>query len=176
MGLKVLSFADLKDPPDVIEDGKSFFENAFKKAKAVAEHYGILAISDDSGLEVDALDGRPGIHSARYAGEHATDQENNQKLLEDLQGVDDVHRQARFRCVMVAYRPDGAWVKAEGQLEGVITSRPKGDKGFGYDPIFFVPELGKTLAEISTEEKNKISHRAKALKALHKKLIGLLEQ
>lgn len=175
IGLEVLSLGELESPPDVVEDGNSFHENAFKKARTIAEHYGILAVSDDSGLEVDVLGGAPGVHSARYAGEGATDQENNQKLLEALKGVDESGRHARFRCVMVAYRPDGKWIEAEGTLQGIITLEPRGCKGFGYDPIFYVPELGKTLAEISTDEKNRISHRANALKKLHKKLTELLE-
>ncbi len=174
LGIESLSLLDVENPPSVVEDGSTFFENAFKKAKTISEHFGIIAISDDSGLEVDALNGRPGIYSARYAGENATDEDNNKKLLNELKGVDLKDRTARFKCVMVAYRPDGKWVKAEGTLEGLISIEPRGDQGFGYDPVFLLPELGKTLAEIAIEEKNKISHRAKALRALHEKLPELL--
>ena len=174
MGIDFLSLNDVEAPPEIVEDGKNFFENAFKKAKTISEHYGVMAISDDSGLEVDALDGRPGIYSARFAGEGASDEENYLKLLQELEGVEDEKRTARFRCVMVAYRPDGKWIKAEGSLEGVITREPRGTKGFGYDPVFLVPALGKTLAEIPMEEKNKISHRARALQALRESIEEIL--
>ena len=170
IGLEIISLNDVESAPDVQEDGATFFENAMKKARSMAEHFGLMAISDDSGLEVDALGGRPGIYSARFAGEGATDEENNRKLLREMEGIEPGRRTARFRCVMVAYRPDGAWVKAEGTLEGIITDSPTGDRGFGYDPLFYVPELQKTLAELTTEEKNRISHRARALQKLHQKL------
>ncbi len=174
MGMDFLSLNDVEAPPEIVEDGDSFFENAFKKAKTISVHYGIIAISDDSGLEVDALNGRPGIYSARFAGEGASDEENYLKLLRELEGIEDEKRTARFRCVMVAYRPDGKWVKAEGSLEGMITRKPRGTKGFGYDPVFFVPSLGKTLAEIPVEEKNKISHRARALHDLKERIEEIL--
>lgn len=169
---------------NVIEDGKSFLENSMKKAMEIAQHTGLLAIADDSGLEVDALSGAPGIYSARFAGEGASDQDNNAKLLSLMQDVPDERRTARFKAVIVAWLPDGAfpnkdnhkdkYISADGVCEGKITHKPVGSKGFGYDPVFFLPHLGKTMAELEPEEKNQISHRAKAMQALREKISTLL--
>lgn len=167
-------FPEIK-PPE--ETGKSFFENAFLKAKYYAEKTGLLCLADDSGLEVEALNGAPGIYSSRFAGPSATDEENNKKLLEELKNVPLEKRKARFVCVIIIYHPSGKYIKAEGIWEGKIALEPKGDKGFGYDPLFLVPEYNfkKTVAELSLEEKNKLSHRARALKNLLKILPQFLE-
>jgi len=171
-GFKVKTLKDFSEitPPE--ETGKSFFENAFIKAKYYAEKTGLPALADDSGLEVDALNGAPGIYSARFAGENATDEENNKKLLELLKDVPEEKRGARFVCVMVLYHPSGKYLVAEGVWEGRIATSPRGSHGFGYDPLFLVKELGyqKTSAEILPEEKNRLSHRAKALKDLVQKI------
>ncbi len=173
--LEIISLDKFSDKiGKIIEDGQSFFENAMKKAKTVAEKTGLLAIADDSGLEVDALKGRPGIYSARFAGENASDEENNQKLLEELKNIPEEKRTARFKCVIVAYKPDGTWISVEGTCEGKITFAPRGNYGFGYDPIFQPKGYDKTMAELTSEEKNKISHRGNALRKLKEKISELL--
>ncbi|NPA49609.1 MAG: XTP/dITP diphosphatase [Thermodesulfobacteria bacterium] len=174
-GLEVKSLEDFPEAPEVEETGKTFFENAFQKAREIALATGHMAMADDSGLEVDALGGAPGVYSARFAGEGATDEENIRKLLQELEGVPEEKRTARFRCVIVVYHPSGHWFKAEGVWEGLITTEPRGEGGFGYDPIFLIPELGKTAAEIPLELKNKLSHRAKALAEMKYKLPSFLE-
>ncbi len=173
-GLEILSLAAYPGAPEVVEDGRSFFENAFKKAKAIAEFTGETVLADDSGLEVDALDGRPGVYSSRYAGPEANDEENIEKLLLELRDVPPEKRGAKFRCTLVMYRPDGSYDTFEGTLRGVITTEPRGKQGFGYDPVFFVPEIDKTVAEMPLELKNSISHRGAALRALknHLKIGG----
>lgn len=148
--------------PDVIEDGDTLTDNALLKARAVVSATGIAALADDTGLEVDALDGAPGLFTARFAGPEATYEDNVRKLLTDLEGK--VARAARFRTAVALVFPDGAIVTAEGVLEGAISSAPRGDRGFGYDPVFVVGE--RTLAEIPAAEKNRMSHRARALHAL----------
>lgn len=148
--------------PDVIEDGKTCEANAIKKARVVSRATGLLTVADDTGLEVDALGGQPGVYAARYAGEHVTYEDNWRKLLRELSGVPHDRRTARFITVAAIASPSGEVQVAEGQLQGIITEEPAGAQGFGYDPVFFVPELGKTLAELSPDEKNRISHRAKA--------------
>jgi len=168
----VIPISDIGPMPDIVEDGKTFLENALKKAQIVSKTYDVIALADDSGLEVDTLDGAPGVYSARYAGERATDAENNQKLLEALRDKDD--RRARFRCCIVVYKPDGDYIWAEGLCEGIIAKELKGDKGFGYDPIFYLPSLQKTMAELEPEVKNKISHRFKALLALREKIANFI--
>ncbi len=175
LDLQVKSLSDFPDAPEVIETGTTFFENAFQKAREIAMATGHLAMADDSGLEVDALDGAPGVYSARYAGPKATDEENIKKLLEELKDVPLERRTARFRCVIVVYHPSGHWFKAEGTWEGLIALEPRGEGGFGYDPVFLIPELGKTAAEIPQEFKNKLSHRAKALAEMKYKLPSFLE-
>lgn len=164
----IVSLNDLESPPEVTEDGETFRENALKKARAIAAYSGIPALADDSGLEVEALGGRPGVYSARYAGEGAVDTDNIAKLLSELQGV--ANRKARFVCFIALVTPGGKEVTAEGTCEGVILTEPRGEGGFGYDPVFFLPEYDKTMAEIPGELKNKISHRARACESLAKHL------
>ena len=153
---------------EVDEVGLSFIENAILKARHAAQHTGLPALADDSGLEVDALNGAPGIHSARYAGPAASDRDNLNKLLQDLSATPEHLRQARFQCVMVYLRHalDPMPVIAQGTWEGRILSAPQGDGGFGYDPVFFVPSEGCTSAELTRERKQQLSHRGKALRQL----------
>ena len=164
--LKFLSLEDFPDLPEVVEDGATFAENAGKKARTIADSTGRPAIADDSGLVVDALQGRPGVYSSRYAGENATDRQRCQKLLEEMSSIPEGKRQARFVCVMAVALPRGRMEIVEGECPGWVTSTPRGKRGFGYDPIFFAPEFGKTMAELEPEEKNRISHRARALEKL----------
>lgn len=161
--IRILTFEDIRDLPIVLEDGRSLYENALKKASAVASNVGKMTLADDSGLEVTMLGDQPGVRSARFAGLHVTYEQNNAKLLELLEDVPEEKRGARFRCVMVLAFPDGRHESFEGVLEGSITRRRRGAHGFGYDPLFFVPPCGKTLAELRRKEKNRISHRGKAL-------------
>jgi len=158
--------------PEAIEDGLTFVENALKKARHAAKLTGLPAIADDSGIEVDALGKRPGIYSARYSGEGATDAKNNEKMLAELKDVAEENRTARYWCVMVYLESenDPTPIITQGSLEGVIMTAPQGNGGFGYDPIFWLPEQKCAAAELSMEEKNKISHRAIALNALAEKL------
>ena len=160
---------------DVEETGVTFSENAILKARYYAQHTGEYCLADDSGLEVDALDGAPGVYSARYSGEGATDAANNQKLLLALQDVPPEKRTARFRSVLALAGPDGSLLLADGTCEGVILAEPKGDGGFGYDPLFWMPDQQKTLAEMTLQEKNAISHRGNALKVLKQKLLSQLQ-
>jgi XTP/dITP diphosphohydrolase len=167
-GLKVevLSLADCPDAPEVVEDGKSFRENALKKARAVADFTGLPALSDDSGLCVDALDGAPGIYSARFAGEDADDAANNRKLLKLLKGVPDDRRDAKFVCVIALAWPDEETKKFKtfrGEVRGIIAQTPSGEAGFGYDPLFFYRPAGKTFA-VMGPDKAAVSHRARALR------------
>lgn len=161
---RVISSNELKDLPDVVEDGLTFEENARKKALSIAKLTGRLTLADDSGLEVDALNKRPGVYSARYAGEDATPQENNKKLLKELKNVPVKKRTARFVCVIAIARPSGKVSIAEGKCEGMIAKELRGQEGFGYDPLFIIPEHNKTFAELGSDVKNQISHRAIALK------------
>ena len=147
---------------DVPETGSTFAENAVQKATAYARLSGMLTLADDSGLEVDALGGAPGIHSARYAGPGASDADRIRKLLAELKDVPPERRTARFRCVIAVATPEGEVHTAEGTVEGVIVDEPRGHHGFGYDPVFFLPDRGCTMAELPPEEKNRISHRARA--------------
>jgi len=160
---------------DVEETGVTFSENAILKARYYAQHTGEYCLADDSGLEVDALDGAPGVYSARYSGEGATDAANNQKLLLALQDVPPEKRTARFRSVLALAGPDGSLLLADGTCEGVILAEPKGDGGFGYDPLFWMPDQQKTLAEMTVQQKNAISHRGNALKVLKQKLLLQLQ-
>jgi XTP/dITP diphosphohydrolase len=170
--------AVLKEPFHVVEDGATFEENALKKARAVAAQTMLLTLADDSGLEVDALGGRPGVRSARFAHEKATDAENNAALLKALQEVDDAHRTARFRCVLAVvdpWAPKQDPILAEGTCEGVIAREGRGGGGFGYDPLFLVTERDlRTMAELSDDEKNQVSHRGRATAALLPKLRDLV--
>ena len=150
--------------PPVEEDGISFDENAYKKASFTARVLGFPALADDSGLEVEALKGAPGIHSARYAGPNATDAENNAKLLREMEGK--AERAAAFTCVISIAVPSGVALTYEARCEGVIPEAPGGNSGFGYDPVFYYPPLNKTFAQLSAEEKNRVSHRGKAFAEL----------
>jgi XTP/dITP diphosphohydrolase len=157
---------------DVFEDGDTYTDNAGQKALAYAQASGLLTLADDSGLEVDALDGAPGIHSARYAPGHDIDRAT--ALLAHLKDLPPKQRAARFRCVVVIASPNGETYSAEGVCEGQITSEPAGQGGFGYDPVFYLPEHNCTMAQLSQEEKNRISHRARAIAAALPKLRDLL--
>ena len=150
--------------PPVEEDGTTFDENAYKKASFTAKILGLPALADDSGLEVEALGGAPGVHSARYAGPHATDAENNAKLLRKMEG--ETNRAAVFVCVISLAVPSGAALTYEARCEGLIAEAPGGNKGFGYDPLFYYPPLNRTFAQLSAEEKNRVSHRGKAVAEL----------
>ena len=156
--------------PTVSEDGRSFSENALKKAREYAKFSGKVTIADDSGLEVNALKGLPGIHSARYAGEKSSDWKNNEKLLRELDGVPPARRGARFVCSIAIVSPDGRETVVEGACRGRIGLKGVGKRGFGYDPLFILPGKGKTMAQLTIEEKNRISHRGIALKKLRKVL------
>ena len=165
---EIVSLREAGIEHETVEDGSTFMENSIKKAREIAEISGCCALADDSGLCVDALDGAPGIYSARFAGEHGDDKANNKLLLEKLEGVE--NRNAHFTSAIALVYPDGRTVTAEGYVYGVIGFEEKGENGFGYDPLFLLPEYGLTSAQISPEEKNRISHRANALKALVEKL------
>ena len=169
-GIEVLSLADAGIDVDIIEDGATFVENAIIKAKAIMEMTGEVVLSDDSGLEIDYLDKEPGIYSARYMGEDTSYYIKNAKLIERLEGVPDEKRTARFVCAVAAAFPDGKIITTEGTMEGIIGYEEAGGNGFGYDPILFLPEYQKTSAEITPEQKNAISHRGKALRAMKKHL------
>jgi XTP/dITP diphosphohydrolase len=147
---------------EVAETGSTYGENARLKAVALAKESGLLTLADDSGLEVDALGGEPGVRSARYAGAHASDADRNSYLLANLKNVPEKQRTARFVCVIAIAEPEGKVTLFEGECRGVITNAPRGNQGHGYDPVFYVLELGKTMAELTLEEKNKVSHRARA--------------
>lgn len=168
--VEFLTREDFPGIQPVLEDGATLEQNALKKARAVCAATGIRSIADDTGLEVAALDGAPGVHSSRYAGPGATYADNVAKLLRALEGVPMENRGARFRCVVALVEPIGAEVLAEGVCEGVIITEPRGAGGFGYDPVFLVPRAGKTFAEMSLEEKDALSHRGQAM-ALMRKLI-----
>lgn len=164
-GIEVLSLKDVDEDVDVQENGLTFEENARLKADSYAKTIGIPVLADDSGLEIDALNGRPGIFSARYAGDH-NDAANNAKVLTELGGVPDEKRTATFHTTVVVRKPDCTELVANGNLRGRILSVPRGDNGFGYDPLFYVEEKQKTLAQMTREEKNQISHRALAIQDL----------
>ncbi|EGL81565.1 Nucleoside-triphosphatase rdgB [Caldalkalibacillus thermarum TA2.A1] len=165
LGIQVLTLEDMPgEAPDVVEDGATFEENALKKAEAYHRHYKLPAMADDSGLTVDALEGRPGVFSARYAGEHASDEDNIAKLLAELEGIPLQQRTARFICVIAYVDGQGDPIIAKGSCEGQIALQPSGSFGFGYDPVFYLPSFQKTMAQLPPEEKNRISHRFNALK------------
>ena len=162
LGITIRTLDEFPDAPEVVEDGDTCEANAIKKARTIAEFTGLPAVADDTGLVVDALGGRPGIYAARYAGEDATYDDNCRKLLLELRGVPRERRTARFLTVAAIALPSGEIRVAQGILEGGIAEEASGTLGFGYDPVFLIPELGKTLAELSADQKNAISHRAKA--------------
>ena len=171
-GVEIIGLSQLDNPPEVIEDGATFVENACKKAQQLACFSQCLTLADDSGLVVDALAGAPGVHSARYAGEQGNDAANNAKLLSALEAVADDGRQAAFHCAMALAWPEGRCETFDGNVSGLIMRAERGDGGFGYDPLFMVPEYGKTMAELSLDIKNRISHRGTALR----KVIPLLQR
>ncbi len=163
-GIEVLGLGDFPSLPKVVEDGLTHADNARKKAATVARLTGHLTLADDSGLAVDALAGRPGIHSARFAGDDADDVANNRKLLAELAGLPAAQRRAAFHCVMALCRPDDDCRVFHGMLPGLVLEAPRGKDGFGYDPLFWVPDYERTLAELPLEVKNRISHRGQALR------------
>lgn len=165
---EIISLGEAGIDHETIEDGTSFAENAVKKAREIVEISGCCAIADDSGICVDALGGAPGIYSARFAGEHGNNAANNALMLEKMKGV--TERGAHYTCAIALVYPDGKTICTEGKFYGVIAEEPAGNGGFGYDPLFYLPEYGKTVAQLGTEVKNEIGHRAKALRALLEKL------
>ncbi len=176
LDMKVLSLADFPGCPEVVEDGKTFRENALKKARVVAEYTGRLTVADDSGLCVDALDGAPGVYSARFSGRNADDLKNNRKLLRLMKAVPDPERGARFVCVLALAGPEGSGIRERvlrGEVRGRIARDMRGPRGFGYDPLFYYTKAGMTFAEMGPEEKNLVSHRARALAKLRTLLLSL---
>lgn len=165
-GFRVLSLLDIDESLNVEETGTTFQENAILKAETIANMIGKPVIADDSGLAIDALNGEPGVYSARYAGKEKSDEKNMEKVLKKLKGVPMEERTARFHCVLAYARPNKETITVEGICEGKITQEPLGENGFGYDPIFYVPEKERTMAQLSKAEKNEISHRANALKKI----------
>lgn len=166
LGHEILSLTDIEGSPDVEETGTTFEENAILKAETISQQMNIPVIADDSGLEIDALVGKPGVYSARYAGLQKSDEDNMSKVLAELQNVPDTQRSARFVCALAFAMPNKKTIVVNGECEGKILREKRGSKGFGYDPIFYVPHLNRSMAELAKEEKNKISHRAVALKKL----------
>lgn len=163
---EILSMKEAEIDVDIVEDGKTFEENAIIKATAISKLSGCLVLADDSGLEVDYMDKMPGIYSARWMGEDTSYRIKNKAIIDKLEGVPDEKRTARFVCAIAAAFPDGRVVTKRGTIEGIIGYEERGENGFGYDPIFFLPEYGKTTAELSPEEKNQISHRGRALELI----------
>ena len=166
LDLELLSLADFPDYVSPVEDGKTFHENARIKARSACEYTGMAALADDSGLCVDALNGAPGVFSARYSGEYASARENNEKLLKEMKDIDDDRRGACFTAVFCLSLPDGRDYFSEGRVYGSIMREYRGTKGFGYDPLFFVTEKGKGMAEMTLSEKNFISHRSRAFEGI----------
>ncbi|WP_019851278.1 XTP/dITP diphosphatase [Desulfitobacterium sp. PCE1] len=162
--IEVLSLEDLDHWEEVEETGSTFAENAAMKARIAAQRMGLVSLADDSGLEVDALQGAPGVYSARYAGEPKDDDKNNDRLLQELEGVPEEQRTGRFRCALVIAAPTGEEYLTEGTVEGRILNERRGKEGFGYDPLFYLPDFGRTMAQLNLSQKNKISHRAEAFR------------
>ncbi len=173
--VQVLSLDDIGYTDEIVEDGDTFSANSRIKASVPAK-LGYIGIADDSGLEVDAIDGAPGVYSARFSGEGATDEKNNAKLLWELSNVPDEKRTARFRTVVTCAFPDGTDFQVEGVCEGTILHAPDGDGGFGYDPLFYYAPLNKTFAALTADEKNAVSHRGKAMREFVKKFKEYIEQ
>ncbi len=169
-GINLKTLAEFPNAPEVVEDGNTLKDNALKKAMILFEFTGLPTIADDTGLAVDALNGAPGIYSARYAGENVTYDDNVKKLLFEMKSFPEMERTARFETCAVFYHPDLV-LTAFGSVEGIILDHRRGNSGFGYDPVFFLPDLNKTFAELTIKEKNEISHRGKAFKALHKNIL-----
>lgn len=174
--IDLIGLDHLTDPPEVVEDGGTFSANARKKALEMAKFSGFLTLADDSGLVVDGLNGAPGVFSARYAGEQGDDTANNAKLLQESDAVADEKRQAAFHCVIALAWPDGRCETYDGQVSGLIMRGARGTGGFGYDPLFMVPEYGKTMAELPSTIKNRISHRGMALRKVIPLLMELAKQ
>ena len=170
IGWEVIPIADIADIPEPEETGTTFRENALQKARYYAEAVNLPVLSDDSGIIADVLGNEPGVYSARYAGVHGNDEANNQKLVEVLRPYRGEAHRGHYMCVIAVVWPNGREITAEGRCNGIIRDFYKGTGGFGYDPLFYLPEFGKTMAELSMEEKNKISHRGKAVDAMLKKL------
>ena len=173
--LQIHGLCDFPNVPEIEEDGKSFIENALKKAQFYSNYFNKMTLTDDSGLEVDALNGSPGIYSARYAGDKASDQENRKKLLKEMEGVPVSKRGARFKCIIAMVSPEGQEAVVEGTCKGRIGFKEVGKRGFGYDPLFILPRYRKTMAQLTLEEKNRVSHRGKALRKLRKIIKALMD-
>ena len=171
---EVLSIADGIEIPEVIEDKETFEENSQKKALEIAKFLNMVTVADDSGLMVDALDGEPGVYSARYAGENATDELNNEKLIESLKGIG--NRKAKFVSVISLAKPNGEVYSFRGEVDGIIIDEPRGKNGFGYDPYFYYVAYGRTFAELDLSEKNGISHRARALSKMKNQINEILDK
>jgi XTP/dITP diphosphohydrolase len=169
--VRIVALDELRGVPEIVEDGTTLEENAAKKARVVARRFKQWALADDSGLEVDYLKGEPGVYSARWAGPGCTYADNNAKLLSCMTGVPKSRRNARFRCVIALSDARGRVWSAEGRIAGRIAERPRGKRGFGYDPVFFIPSCGKTFAELGTRMKNSISHRSRALRKAQKLVV-----
>jgi len=176
--LDYCKFLTLNDFPsiNIVENGETFFDNALIKAKTAATKFNVISLGEDSGLVVDALNGKPGVYSHRFAGETATDKQNNELILSLLKDVSLEKRTAHFVSSVVLCSPDGRFITAEGRIDGIIIDEPKGENGFGYDPIFYYPPLKKTFAELTDEEKNRISHRKIAIEKIKPKLLDFLEE
>lgn len=170
--IEISSLSEYANVPDIIEDRDSFFGNALKKAQIISSFVGETVLADDSGLMVDVLNGEPGIFSARYAGDNATDADNIRLLLEKLKGIPQEKRTAFFCCALVLYKTDGSYEHFESTWQGTIIDDCRGENGFGYDPVFYVPAIGKTAAELPPEIKNRISHRGQAFAQLRQSLEG----
>lgn len=175
LGMEILSMKEAGANPEIKENGRTFGENAEIKARAVWECTGGIVLADDSGLVIDYLNGEPGIYSARYMGEDTSYEIKNQNLIDRVRDAKGQERSARFVCNIAAVLPDGRVFHSEETMEGLIAEKPAGSEGFGYDPILYLPEFGKTSAELTLEEKNRISHRGKALEAMKKQLKRLFE-
>ncbi len=169
-GYEVKTLLDFPEIPDIPETGETFKENALQKATAISEKFNTIVLADDSGLEVDALNGRPGIYSARFAGEHGNDEKNNEKLLNELKDIPTEERTANFHCSLVLVGPNRTPLHVVGEVDGLILEELLGTHGFGYDPLFYLPELKQSMAELTQEQKNKISHRAQAIEQLKQHL------
>lgn len=172
--ITVRSLEDFPGTGEAPEHGLTFEENARSKAAFYAMHTGVCTLADDSGLEVDALGGEPGVRSARFAGPDADDDANNAKLIRSLEGISQARRTARFRCAMALATPNAVVAVSEGRIEGVVLERPRGSNGFGYDPFFLVPDYGMTAAEMPPDLKNRVSHRGQALQAILPAVIRIL--
>lgn len=173
---EVKTLKDIPDAPEIIEDGDTFEANAIKKARIISDHTGLPTLADDSGLEVDCLNGAPGIYSARYAGEGATDEANNQKLLSAIANVPDDQLGAQFHCVMALITPNGQTQTTNGIWRGHLLRQAQGTNGFGYDPLFFVPTHNCASAELPTKAKNELSHRGQALRKILPHILALQKQ